>query len=99
VLDTREDILRKLFVGGYFRVGGGDTDVGFVDAGALGLRRPLVLPDVLLGRIPEARIVDGGNVELLGDAGDPDRETLLAGAVIGYDKRYLKMHCQLLSSS
>jgi hypothetical protein len=99
VLDTREYVLRELFVCSYFRVGGGDTDVGFVDTGTLGLRRALVLPDVLLGRVPEARIVDGGNVELLGDAGDPDGETLLAGAVIGDDKRYLKMHCQLLSSS
>jgi hypothetical protein len=86
VLDAGEDVLCKLFVGSYFRVGRGDTDVGFVDTGTLGLRWPLVLPDVFLGRIPEARIVDGGNVELLGDAGDPDGETLLAGTVVGNDK-------------
>jgi hypothetical protein len=98
VLDARQDVLGELFVGGYFRLWGGDTDVGFVDAGTLGLRRSLVLPDVLLGRVPEARIVDGRGVQLLGNAGNPHGKTLLTGAVVGHDERYLNKHCQLPGS-
>jgi hypothetical protein len=63
--------------------------VCFVDTRALGLCWALVLPDVLLGWVPEARIVDGGDAELLGDSGDPGRKALLASVVIGDDKRYL----------
>jgi hypothetical protein len=95
VLDAGEDVVRELFVCSNSRLGGGDTDVGFVDTGALGLRRSLVLPDVLLRGIPEARIVDGGDAELLGDTGDPGWEALLTGPVIGNDEGYLYRLCQL----
>ena len=61
----------------------------FVDTGALGLLRSLVLPDVLLGRVPEARIVDGRYAELLCDAGDPSRQAFLAGVIVGDDERHL----------
>lgn len=63
--------------------------MGLVDAGARGLRWALVLPDVLLRRIPEARIVYGRDVELLCDASDPGGNALLAGMVVGGDERDL----------
>jgi hypothetical protein len=67
--------------------------VGFVDAGALGLRGAFVLPDVFLWGVPEARIVYGGDAELLGYAGDPGGEALLASVVIGDDEGYLVRYC------
>jgi len=56
--------------------------VGFVDTGALRLRRPLVLPDVLVRWVPEARIVDGRDAEVLSDSLDPCGQALLAGMVV-----------------
>jgi hypothetical protein len=79
----------KLLICGDLAVGRGDADVGFVDAGALGLCGALVLEDVLVGRVPEAGIVDGRDAEVLGNAGDPGGEALLAGVVVGDDERDL----------
>jgi hypothetical protein len=89
VLNPGEDVARELLVRRDSRFRGRYADMGFVDAGALGLRRSLVLEDVLVRRIPEARIVDGGDVEVLRDAGDPGWEALLPGVVVGRDKRDL----------
>jgi hypothetical protein len=86
VTDARQDVVGELFVCRDFAVGRGDSDVGLVDAGALGLRGALVLENVLVGRVPETGIVDGGDIEVLGDAGDPGGEALLAGVVVGNDK-------------
>ena len=91
VLDAREDVTGELLVGRYLGLGGGDANVGFVDTCALGLGRPLVLPDVLLGRVPEAGIVYGGDVEVLGHSGDPGGEALLARMVVGDDERDLDL--------
>jgi hypothetical protein len=45
--------------------------MGFVDSNAFGFLRSLVLEDVLLGWVPEARIVDWRDAKLLGNARDP----------------------------
>lgn len=59
----------------------------FVNASTLWLRRPLVLPDVLLWWIPEPRIVDGGDVEVLGHSSDPGGDALLTSMVVrGYER-------------
>jgi len=89
VLDTWEDIARELLVGRNLGLGRRNANVGFVDSSALGLRRPLVLPDVLLGRVPEARIVYGGDIEVLGHSGDPGWEALLTSMIVGSDERHL----------
>jgi hypothetical protein len=86
VADARQDVVGELFVCRDFAVGRGDSDVGLVNAGALGLRGALVLENVLVGRVPETGIVDGGDTEVLGDAGDPGGEALLACVVVGNDK-------------
>jgi hypothetical protein len=83
VADAGQDVVGELFVCGDFAVGRRDSDVGLVDAGALGLRGALVLENVLVGRVPEPGIVDGGDIEVLGDAGDPGGEALLASVVVG----------------
>lgn len=63
--------------------------MGLVDSRTLGLWRALVLPHILLGRVPEAGIVYGGDAQVLGYSGDPGREALLAGVVVGCYKRDL----------
>ena len=85
--------MRELFVGGYLWLGGRDTDMGFVDTGALGLCRSLVLPDILLRWVPEASVVDGRHAELLGYAGNPGWEALLTGAIVGDDEGDLQPVC------
>jgi hypothetical protein len=98
MLNAWENVVRELLVGSDSWLWGRDSDVCFVDTGALGLRWSLVLPYVLVGRVPEARIVDGRDTELLGYAGDPGWKALLARVVIGYDKGYLGTLCQFPSS-
>ena len=63
--------------------------MGLVDACTLGLWWPFVLPYILMGRVPEAGIVYGGDVEVLGHAGDPGGKALLASMIVGDDKRHL----------
>lgn len=70
----------------------------FVDTCALGLRGTLVLELVFLGRVPEARIVDGGDAEVLRHSGDPSREALLACVVVGDYKRDLSSVSSWLDS-
>lgn len=82
-LDSWENILCKLLVCSNLWLGRGYTNVSLVDSRTLGLWWALVLPYILLGRVPEARIVYGGDAEVLGYSGDPGREALLAGVVIG----------------
>jgi hypothetical protein len=67
--------------------------VGLVDASTLWLRGLGVLEGVtlVLRRVPEARIVDGGDVQVLGDSGDPGRNALLSGVVVGYNERDLDL--------
>lgn len=98
VLNPGEVVLRKLLVCSDFGFGGGNADMGFVYAGAGGLRRALVLEDVslLLWRIPKARIVDGRDAQILRDALDPRGDTLLARVVVGDDKGNLQYHMSIL---
>ena len=91
MLDAREDITCELLVSRYLGLWGGNANVGFVDTRALGLGRSLVLPDVLLGRVPEAGVVYGGDIEVLGHSGDPGWQALLARMVVGYDEGYLDL--------
>lgn len=62
--------------------------MGFVDTRTLGLRGLGVFEGValVLGRVPEAGIVDGRDVEILGDSRDPSRNALLSGVIVGYDE-------------
>lgn len=62
--------------------------MGLVDTSALWLRGLGVLESVtlILRRVPEARIVDGGDVQVLGNSGDPGRDALLSGVIVGYNK-------------
>jgi hypothetical protein len=83
MLDSGEDVLCELLVCGDLALRRGDTDVCLVDTCALGLRWALVLELVLMGRVPEARIVDGGDIEVLGHSGDPGGDALLACVVVG----------------
>ena len=64
VLYARQNVVSEFFVARDLWVGRRNADVGLVDAGAARLRRPLVLEDVafLLGRVPEAGIVDRRDV-------------------------------------
>ena len=91
MLDAREDITCELLVSRYLGLWGGNANVGFVDTRALGLGRSLVLPDVLLGRVPEAGVVYGGDIEVLGHPGDPGWQALVARMVVGYDEGYLDL--------
>lgn len=49
--------------------------MGFVDTGALGFRWARVFEDIslVLWRVPEHAIVNGGEVEVLRDSSDPCR--------------------------
>lgn len=60
----------------------------FVDSSAEWLWWSGVLEDValVLGRVPEAGIVDGRYVEVLGDSCDPSGDALLSCVVVGDDK-------------
>ena len=62
--------------------------MGFVDTCTLGLRGLGVLEGValVLGRIPEAGIVDGRDVKILCDSCNPSGNTLLSGVIVGYDE-------------
>lgn len=91
VLYPREHVLSELLVRSYSSLGRGDTNVCLVDASALWLGRALVLEDILLlfRRVPEARIVNRGDAELLSNAGNPSRYALLPSVVIWHDERHL----------
>ena len=91
MLDAREDITCELLVSRYLGLWGGNANVGFVDTRALGLGRSLVLPDVLLGRVPEAGVVYGGDIEVLSHSCDPGWQALLARMVVGDDEGYLDL--------
>lgn len=82
-LDSWENILGELLVCSNLWLGRGYTNVSLIDSRTLGLWRALVLPHILLGRVPETRIVYGRDVQVLGYSGDPGREALLAGVVVG----------------
>ena len=72
--------------------------MGLIDTSAEGLRGSLVLELVLLRGVPEARIVDGGDVEVLCHSGDPGGDPLLARMVVGHNQGDLVL-CQLISRS
>lgn len=59
--------------------------MSFVDTGTQWLLGLLILEHILLafGRIPESRIVDGRDGEVLGNACDPCRDTLLPFVIVG----------------
>ncbi|KAI3492991.1 hypothetical protein L1887_42366 [Cichorium endivia] len=78
LLDTRQDVLCEFFELADARLGSGDADVCLVDLDVIGLGRLGVLDGValLLGRVPEARVVHGRNVQILRDAEDPCWQTL-----------------------
>ena len=71
--DTRERIACELLVCADPILGSRDPDVCLVYACALWGRGPLVLELVPFGRrrVPEARLVDWGYLEILGDPRDP----------------------------
>ena len=82
VLDAWQDVAGEFLVRADAQLRRRDAHVRFVDASALGLRRPRVSKDVPLrrGRVPEDGVVDGRHGHVLGDAGDPGRHTLDAFA-------------------
>lgn len=88
MMDSRQCVLCELFVGSDLGVGRRDTNVGFVDTSTLWLRGLGVLESVtlVLRRVPEARIVDGRDVQVLGDSGNPCRYALLSGVIVGDDE-------------
>jgi len=73
ILNSRQDILRKLLVRAYPTFRSRDTDMGLIDRCVLGLGRARVLEYVCvrLGRVPKAGIINGGDAQVLGDAFDP----------------------------
>jgi hypothetical protein len=91
MLDPRQNILGEFFVRSDLGVRRGDTDMRFVDANTLRLRWPLVLENIflLLGRVPEACIVNRGDIKVLGNACDPSGYAFLTRVVVRNDKRDL----------
>ena len=69
-LDSRQDVRGELLVCADLVLGRADTDVGFVDTGALGLRGTGVLEDVFLG-VPESCVVYWTDGQILRDILDP----------------------------
>ena len=67
--------------------------MGFVDADALGFRWARVFEDVslVLWRVPEHTIVNGGEVEVLRDSSDPCRYSLNTLVRCRYDQGDLGM--------
>lgn len=88
ILDSGQDVCSELFVRCDLGIRGGDADVCFVDSSAEWLWWSRVLEDValVLGRIPEAGIVDGRYVEVLGDSCDPSGDTLLSCVIVRDNK-------------
>ena len=74
LLDTREDITRKLCVGSDAIFVRRDPDMSFIDTKALGGRwgRVFELVTLFLGGIPESGIIRGGDIEILSDSTDPN---------------------------
>ena len=83
LLDSRQDIGCEFLVGGDFWIWRGDSNMGFVDASTQRLGRRFILEDVLRGWIPEPRIVNGREFEVLGYAGDPGWEPFGSSVVVG----------------
>lgn len=97
LLDPGQQILLKFLVRPDLGLRGGDPDVRFVDLqpsfrGDLHGQRSCVFERVplLLGRVPEPRIVDGGDVQVLGYSLDPGGKTVDRGAV-GFSERDLRV--------
>lgn len=72
--------------------------MSFVDAGGERLLRSFVLENIALGLrgVPEAGVVDGGDVDILGDAFDPGRDAFLSVVVVGCDKGDLWWVCEFV---
>ena len=90
--DAGKDVLRELLVRPHSSFGGGYANVRLIYAHIVSPGRPRVLELVLLGlrRVPEARLVAGGNTEVLRDALDPGWDTLDT-LPVGKNQRYLRM--------
>jgi len=63
--------------------------MSLVDTSTSGLCRSLVLEDVFLGWVPESGVIDRRHIEVLSNACDPGRQTLLASMVVWCDERDL----------
>ena len=59
-----------------------------IDPSAERLGWALVFEDIFLffGRVPEPSIVDGGNIEVLGDSFDPSWNPFLTSVIVGDDQ-------------
>ena len=92
ILNAGQDVSRELLVRPHASLGGRYANVRLVYAHIIGLGRSRVLELVLLGlgRVPEARLVNGGDVEVLRDALDPGWDTLNA-LPMGKNQRDLRM--------
>ena len=73
-----KNVLGELFVLPTTGLRRSNADMGFVDAEVGGLRRAMVLElvDFGLGRVPEACVINRGDVKVLRDATNPSWEAL-----------------------
>ena len=91
VFDARQDVVGELLVGCDLWIGRGDANMSLVNPQALRLWWSLVLEDValVLGWVPEASVVHGRYVQVLGNSSNPGWDTFLSVVGVGCDERDL----------
>ena len=92
LLDSGQDVRGELLVCADLVLGRTDTDMGLVNAGALGLRRARVLEDVFLG-VPEPGVVHGADGQILRDVLDPSGQPIDMSHIGGLHRDLYHSHC------